>query len=273
MVARACVAVEDSSRLRRDLRQNLAKRRRLVGKFVSLVSMRVASWLTAMRPWSKYRPGAPPGPMLSRVTYGAVTRGISAEATRRRPPSVNDKIWFPRVGDDVARGLTPVPLSRDEAIASGYASAALSGFAMADCGRSEISVEGVVYLYSTLGLFLDVAGRLVFIPANFVSPLPEELRRGEAVTLRLPGSYAERKGLVARRGTAKPELGFSTNRATLRLVPQPLARAAKPTESANHDGIHSVARPPATSSSDETIRSRGRSRSARPMRHRTSQNA
>jgi len=60
-----------------------------------------------------------------------------------------------------------------------------------------VSVQGVVHLATTLGVFLDTAGRRVFLPAICITTLPQTFTRGEAVTIKVARWYAEQERLVA----------------------------------------------------------------------------
>jgi hypothetical protein len=62
-----------------------------------------------------------------------------------------------------------------------------------------VSVEGVVHLATTLGVFLDIQGRRIFVPVNCMET-PSQVRTfkpGETVTLQVVRRYAEQEGLVA----------------------------------------------------------------------------
>jgi hypothetical protein len=61
-----------------------------------------------------------------------------------------------------------------------------------------LPVAGLVHLTTDLGLFVEIQGRRVFVPANFMMlPAPRELRAGELVTVLVSRRFAEREGLAA----------------------------------------------------------------------------
>jgi hypothetical protein len=60
-----------------------------------------------------------------------------------------------------------------------------------------VSVEGVVHLATALGVFLDIVGRRVFLPAICITTLPQTFTRGEAVTIKVARWYAKQEKLVA----------------------------------------------------------------------------
>jgi hypothetical protein len=59
-----------------------------------------------------------------------------------------------------------------------------------------VPITGIVVHCTSLGIFLEIAGRGVFIPANCTSTPSQSFRPGEAVTLLLVGRFAEREGPV-----------------------------------------------------------------------------
>jgi hypothetical protein len=62
-----------------------------------------------------------------------------------------------------------------------------------------VSVEGVVHLATTLGVFLDIQDRRIFVPVNCMET-PSQVRTfkpGEIVTLQVVRRYAEQEGFVA----------------------------------------------------------------------------
>jgi glycosyltransferase involved in cell wall biosynthesis len=60
-----------------------------------------------------------------------------------------------------------------------------------------LPVAGLVHLATDLGLFVEIQGRRVFVPANFkMLPAPRELSAGEPVTVFVSHRFAEREGLI-----------------------------------------------------------------------------
>jgi hypothetical protein len=60
-----------------------------------------------------------------------------------------------------------------------------------------VLVVGVVYRRTSLGVFLDVVDRCVFIPANCTSTPSVRFRPGETVKMAVLRSFAEQEELVA----------------------------------------------------------------------------
>jgi hypothetical protein len=59
-----------------------------------------------------------------------------------------------------------------------------------------VSIEGVVHHVTSLGIFLDIHGRRVFVGQNCMEPLEQPPKPGETVTLRVPRWFARQEGLV-----------------------------------------------------------------------------
>jgi hypothetical protein len=60
-----------------------------------------------------------------------------------------------------------------------------------------VPITGVVHHSTTLGVFLDVENRRVFIPANCTSTPSRVFAPGEAVTLEVVRWFAKQEGLIA----------------------------------------------------------------------------
>jgi hypothetical protein len=67
---------------------------------------------------------------------------------------------------------------------------------LADSYNDFVSVDGIVHLFTDLGIFLDVQGRRVFVPGHCMEPAFRRFRQGDVVTLRVLRSYAEREHLA-----------------------------------------------------------------------------
>ena len=59
-----------------------------------------------------------------------------------------------------------------------------------------VPITGVVHLATSLGVFLDVGERRVFIPANFMEPRSQVIERGKPATLLVLRWYAKQERLV-----------------------------------------------------------------------------
>jgi hypothetical protein len=59
-----------------------------------------------------------------------------------------------------------------------------------------IPITGVVYLRTSLGVFLAVDGQRVFIPANCTSTPSRVFEPAETVTIEVLRSYAQRRRLI-----------------------------------------------------------------------------
>jgi len=57
--------------------------------------------------------------------------------------------------------------------------------------KQSVSVTGVIHLHTSLGVFLDVGERRIFIPQFFTSTLLRRYAPGEVVTVNVPRSFAE----------------------------------------------------------------------------------
>ena len=60
-----------------------------------------------------------------------------------------------------------------------------------------VPVVGVVYRRTSLGVFLEIVERCVFVPAWYSSTASSRCRRGETVTMAVRRSFAEEQKLVA----------------------------------------------------------------------------
>ena len=60
-----------------------------------------------------------------------------------------------------------------------------------------VPVTGAVHRRTLLGVFLDLADRRVFIPANCTSTPSYRFRPGETVTMEVLRSFAEDEKLIA----------------------------------------------------------------------------
>jgi len=60
-----------------------------------------------------------------------------------------------------------------------------------------VPVSGVVHVYTGLGVFLDVSGRRIFVPAGQTPSPLLGLRAWDVVTLYVNRDYAFQEGLVA----------------------------------------------------------------------------
>jgi hypothetical protein len=58
-----------------------------------------------------------------------------------------------------------------------------------------VLVIGVVHVRTTLGVFLDIQDRRVFIPANFTTPRTQVFEVGEPATVLVLRSFAEQERL------------------------------------------------------------------------------
>jgi len=58
-----------------------------------------------------------------------------------------------------------------------------------------IPISGVVHLHTSLGVFLDVKGRRVFVPSVKTLSALRRLRAGDFVTLQVNREYALREDL------------------------------------------------------------------------------
>jgi hypothetical protein len=59
-----------------------------------------------------------------------------------------------------------------------------------------VTVDGVVHLATSLGVFLETGGCRVFLPANCMAPSSRGLEAGQTVTVQIARRYAEQEGLV-----------------------------------------------------------------------------
>jgi len=60
-----------------------------------------------------------------------------------------------------------------------------------------IPITGIVYQGTSLGVFLDIGDRRVFIPANCTSTPSRVFTPGEAVTLQVFRWLVKQEGLIA----------------------------------------------------------------------------
>ena len=60
-----------------------------------------------------------------------------------------------------------------------------------------VPITGVVQKATSLGVFLDVGDRRVFIPANCMSTPSRVFVPGETVTIEVLRRYAKQEGLIA----------------------------------------------------------------------------
>ena len=58
-----------------------------------------------------------------------------------------------------------------------------------------VAFTGEVHLHTALGIFLDVDGRRVFVPANFISRTFHRFTPGQTVTIEVLRSFAEQERL------------------------------------------------------------------------------
>jgi len=73
-----------------------------------------------------------------------------------------------------------------------------AGVIFMDVSNEEfVPVIGVVYRRTSLGVFLDVVDRCVFIPANCTSTPSFRFHPGETVKMAVLRSFAEQEKLVA----------------------------------------------------------------------------
>jgi hypothetical protein len=61
-----------------------------------------------------------------------------------------------------------------------------------------VPVSGVVHHQTSLGIFLEVAQRQVFIPANCISTPSQKFEAGEPATIMVLRRFAQQEGLVAK---------------------------------------------------------------------------
>ena len=59
-----------------------------------------------------------------------------------------------------------------------------------------IPITGIVYQGTSLGVFLDIGDRRVFIPANCMSTASRAFVPGETVTIEVLRRYANQEGLI-----------------------------------------------------------------------------
>jgi hypothetical protein len=67
---------------------------------------------------------------------------------------------------------------------------------LVDSYNDFVSVDGVVHLFTDLGIFFDVQGRRIFVPGHCMEPMFRRFRQGEIVTLRVLRSFAETESLA-----------------------------------------------------------------------------
>jgi hypothetical protein len=60
-----------------------------------------------------------------------------------------------------------------------------------------VPIKGVIHLITSLGVFLDVEDRRVFVGIHCMQPIDERLEPGATVTLQVVRSFAEQERLVA----------------------------------------------------------------------------
>jgi predicted oxidoreductase len=59
-----------------------------------------------------------------------------------------------------------------------------------------VPITGVVRLVTKFGVFLDVKGRRVFVPANCTTDALRDLKEGKPATVQLVEWYAKQEGLI-----------------------------------------------------------------------------
>jgi hypothetical protein len=67
---------------------------------------------------------------------------------------------------------------------------------LAESYNDFVSLDGIVHLFTDLGIFLDVQGRRIFVPGHSMEPVFRRFRQGETVTLRVLRSFVERERLA-----------------------------------------------------------------------------
>ena len=60
-----------------------------------------------------------------------------------------------------------------------------------------VPVIGVIHLHTSLGTFLDVGERRIFVPQFFSSTLLRRYKPGERIAVQLLRSFAEEEKLIA----------------------------------------------------------------------------
>jgi hypothetical protein len=60
-----------------------------------------------------------------------------------------------------------------------------------------VPVIGVIHLHTSLGTFLDVGERRIFVPQFFTSTLLRRYMPGERIAVQLLRSFAEEEKLIA----------------------------------------------------------------------------
>ena len=61
-----------------------------------------------------------------------------------------------------------------------------------------VPVRGAIHLMTSLGVFLDVEGRRIFVGALSMLQMPDRLGPGEPVTLHVSRPYAQQEGFVGK---------------------------------------------------------------------------
>ena len=67
---------------------------------------------------------------------------------------------------------------------------------MDDQDKDLVTLVGVVHHVTSLGVFLDVGDRRVFVGQNCMKPLVQPTEAGEPATLRVYRWFARQEGLV-----------------------------------------------------------------------------
>jgi hypothetical protein len=60
-----------------------------------------------------------------------------------------------------------------------------------------VSVVGVIHLHTSLGTFLDIGERRIFVPEFYTSTLLRRYTPGERIAVQLLRSFAEEEKLIA----------------------------------------------------------------------------
>jgi hypothetical protein len=82
---------------------------------------------------------------------------------------------------------------------------------MAESDGDYVPITGIVHLHTTLGVFLEIQGRSVFVPDVHMEPARRRYAPGEISTLRVRRSFAKQEGLVT---LAEGEAGGRSPRST-----------------------------------------------------------
>jgi hypothetical protein len=60
-----------------------------------------------------------------------------------------------------------------------------------------VPITGLLDLFTTLGVFIQIEGRRVYLPDTCMLTTARKFSRGEIVTIEILRSVAEREGLIA----------------------------------------------------------------------------